>query len=145
LGKIVFASGVFDILHAGHIGFFKKAKKFAGDDGTFIVATHDDKSISAAKGENRPVNKAADRIEVLNSIKYIDAVILWNGWENIQELVMLIKPDFIVVSGKEYKNKFVEQFCKENRNGLKVFPRSKRLSTTQIINKIQLASVKTSK
>lgn len=137
MGKIVFTSGVFDILHAGHIEFFKKAKRLAGEDGTFIVATHDDKSISKVKGENRPVNKAADRIEVLNSIKYIDAVILWNGWENIQELVKLIKPHYIAVSGNEYKDKVVEQFCKENGIKLKVFPRSKALSTTQIINKIK--------
>ena len=127
----VFTSGVFDILHAGHIDFFKKAKELAGENGILIVATHDDKSISKVKGSNRPVNSAEDRVEVLNAIRYIDEVILWKGWENIQELVKLIKPDYIACAGNEYKKKGVEQFCKENDIKLKVFPRTKPLSSTK--------------
>ena len=131
----VFTSGVFDILHAGHIDFFKKAKELAGEDGILIVATHDDKSISKVKGSNRPVNSAEDRIEVLNAIRYIDEVILWKGWENIQELVKLIKPNYIACAGSEYKKKGVEQFCRENDIKLKVFPRTKPLSSTKILEK----------
>ncbi len=133
----VFVSGVFDILHYGHIDFLKKAKNLVGPSGKLVVAIHDDKSVRAHKGDNRPVNKAEYRLKVLQAIKYVDEVTIWNGWENVVELVKKIMPDYIAVSGEEYQKKSVRDFANEHNIKLAVFPKSYDVSTTQLIQKLQ--------
>lgn len=135
-GKTIFVSGVFDILHPGHIRFLKQAKNQVGESGKLIVALHDDNSIRKKKGNSRPVNSLKDRIFVLKALKCVDEVIPWHGWENIEELVRELKPDYIAVSGNEYKLKTVEKVAKDIGAELVIFSKSEKYSTTNIINRI---------
>jgi len=73
--KIVWTNGCFDILHRGHIELFKYAKSL-GD--TLLVGVDSDFKVKQDKGEDRPFNNEEDRIELLNSIRYIDKVFLFN-------------------------------------------------------------------
>ena len=69
--KTVFTNGCFDILHAGHVEFLRRAK-MEGD--LLIVGVNSDESVRALKGDQRPINGLYDRIRVLRSIRWVDIV-----------------------------------------------------------------------
>lgn len=94
----VFTPGCFDILHFGHIELFKYCRSI-GDE--VIVGLNSDDSIRKIKGTNRPVNDLRSRLSVLESIKYIDKVIVFNE-EDPYDLIKKINPD-IMVKGGDYK------------------------------------------
>ena len=81
--KIVWTNGCFDILHRGHIELFKYAKSL-GD--TLLVGVDSDFKVKQDKGEDRPFNNEEDRIELLNSIRYIDKIFLFNTHMTINSL-----------------------------------------------------------
>ena len=74
--RIVWTNGCFDIMHPGHIELFKACKTL-GD--RLIVGVDTDAKVSADKGPKRPVNPLAYRIAMLESIKYIDEVLVVGG------------------------------------------------------------------
>jgi rfaE bifunctional protein nucleotidyltransferase chain/domain len=96
--KTIFTNGCFDILHIGHIKLFEYASSL-GDK--LIVGLNSDSSIRRLKGEKRPINKQEDRKIILESIKYIDKVLIFEEDTPI-ELINIIKPD-IIVKGGDYK------------------------------------------
>jgi len=96
--KIVFTNGCFDILHKGHISLLKKAKKY-GD--VLIVGVNTDDSVKRLKGKDRPINPQDVRAEILDSIKYVDYVVLFNE-DTPYKLITELKPN-VVVKGKDYK------------------------------------------
>lgn len=67
--RIVFVTGTFDILHVGHIHFFKKAK-LHGD--ILVVGLASDKQVQRVKGTHRPVIHEKQRLEMVRSIRYVD-------------------------------------------------------------------------
>lgn len=134
--KIVFASGVFDILHYGHIEFFKKVKALVGKQGKFIVAVHDDDSVKQKKGMLRPVNTQKHRIKVLKAIKYIDEVLLWEGWENIVELVRELRPDYIAVIKGDYESKSLSKVANELEIEVVEIGKVEGISTSVIISRM---------
>ena len=93
---IVVANGVFDILHIGHIELLKFAKSLGG---RLVVAINSDRSVKRLKGEDRPVNKEADRKAVLQSIKYVDEVIIFDA-EKPTELIETLQPQIVVKGGE---------------------------------------------
>ncbi|MEN3013995.1 MAG: D-glycero-beta-D-manno-heptose 1-phosphate adenylyltransferase [Endomicrobiia bacterium] len=127
--KLVFTNGCFDIIHSGHIKLLKEAKNL-GD--VLIVGLNTDKSIKRIKGPQRPINSQKDRAEVLDSIRYVDYVILFKE-DTPYKLIAEIKPD-ILVKGADYKVKDIV--------GWGIVPEVVRIklkkgkSTTNIIKKI---------
>ena len=67
--KIVFASGVFDILHEGHIAYLKHLKSL-GD--ILVGALSTDKSVRDRKGPDRPINLETVRTILMDAIRYVD-------------------------------------------------------------------------
>ena len=68
--KIIVLSGGFDPVHIGHIRMFKAAKETQSE---VIVGINSDEWLSRKKGQ--PFMKESERIEKLESCKYIDSVI----------------------------------------------------------------------
>jgi cytidyltransferase-like protein len=99
---IVFASGMFDIIHFGHISFLREAKKIVGESGKLLVTTFTDKIINKYKGDNRPIMNQFERIEILSELESVDMVVVWEGWENIVEFVVELKPKFFAITEKSY-------------------------------------------
>ena len=96
--KTIFTNGVFDIIHVGHIRLFTWAKSL-GD--RLVVGLNSDKSTRRLKGEGRPINNEHDRIFVLNSIKYIDDILVFDE-DTPYELIKRVKP-YMIVKGSDYK------------------------------------------
>lgn len=73
LKKVVLVGGCFDILHYGHIHFLREAKKL-GD--YLVIALESDKNIKRIKGDNRPFHTQDQRKEILESLKFVDEVLI---------------------------------------------------------------------
>jgi len=125
--KTVWTNGCFDVLHRGHIELFKYAKSL-GD--LLIVGIDSDRKVKIDKGETRPINKAEDRKFMLESIKYIDKVFIFNSKQHLEDLIKLVKPNIMVI-GSDWKGKEVvgQEYAKE----LNFFDRIEEYSTTNII------------
>ena len=89
--------GVFDVIHIGHIIYFKDAKSKVDE---LIVSVTSDKYVN--KGPGKPIFDTSTRVKLLNSIKYIDKVIESNHPTAIPN-IKKIKPDFYI-KGLDYKN-----------------------------------------
>jgi D-beta-D-heptose 7-phosphate kinase/D-beta-D-heptose 1-phosphate adenosyltransferase len=102
--QLVFTCGVYDILHNGHLHFFRKAKEIVGNDGKLVVVIHDDQSVRDHKGENRPINKLEARLDFLSELEAVDYVIPWYGWENIVDFAKKLEPEYFAVTSKSYEH-----------------------------------------
>ena len=99
---IVFTNGCFDILHRGHIEYLRESKKLGTH---LIVGLNSDDSVRRLKGENRPVNNQWDRKMVLEELRCVDEVIIFEE-DTPYELIKKIAPD-IITKGGDYKIKDV--------------------------------------
>ncbi|WBQ08310.1 PfkB family carbohydrate kinase [Kribbella sp. CA-293567] len=96
-GSVVATGGCFDILHAGHIASLEAASRL-GD--ALIVLVNSDESVRRLKGSGRPVNSEADRCQVLRSLRFVDAVVVFDGDDPIAALREL-RPD-VWAKGGDY-------------------------------------------
>ena len=48
--KVVLASGVFDLLHLGHVKFLEDAKKTGGENAKLVVIVARDSTVEKTKG-----------------------------------------------------------------------------------------------
>ena len=130
---IVFTNGCFDIIHAGHISYLKKAKEM-GD--YLVVGLNSDESVNRIKGEKRPINSENDRALVLSALYFVDCVIIFNE-DTPEQLIRSIKPK-ILVKGADWKGKNVAgcDFVKSYGGECVFIQLLKNRSTTSIVKKI---------
>lgn len=95
----VIVNGTFDILHPGHIALLNYAKSLGA---YLLVAIDSDTRVSQLKGPTRPINNQADRKLMLENLKAVDEVCVFNSDE---ELLHLITQCDIMVKGSDYINK----------------------------------------
>ena len=72
--KLVFTNGCFDLLHVGHVRYLQAARAL-GD--ALLVAINGDESVRALKGQGRPLNRAADRAEVVAALECVDQIVVF--------------------------------------------------------------------
>ena len=95
--KVVLCHRVFDLIHIGHIKYFKEAKK-NGD--YLIVSITSDKYVN--KGSGRPIFNQNYRAEFLSSLSLIDAVFI-NDYPTSEKIISIIKPN-VYFKGPDYKD-----------------------------------------
>ena len=93
--KIVFTNGCFDIVHKGHVAYLNQAKSLGN---YLIVGMNSDASVKRLKGSSRPINGELDRKFVLENLKAVDEVIIFNE-DTPLDLIMQIKPQVLVKGG----------------------------------------------
>ncbi len=93
--KIVFTNGCFDLLHAGHAHYLKKAKEF-GD--ILVVGINSDSSVRRIKGDKRPIIKQEMRAYLVDSLKPVDYVVIFEE-DTPERLIRSIKPHVLVKGG----------------------------------------------
>lgn len=113
--SVTLANGVFDILHVGHIRYFKDAKSHKGNlieggnpeqylDYEFnfnilIVGINSDESVKRIRGTS-PIINQNERAEIIASLDCVDYVVIFDE-DSPAELIRQIKPNFHA-KGKDY-------------------------------------------
>ncbi len=92
----VLASGVFDLLHYGHIRFLEEAKKRGGPDARLVVIVARDETVRRRKGKG-PVIPEDQRRALVEALKVVDEALL--GYEDMDLAAVIdkIRPDVIAV------------------------------------------------
>ena len=94
--KRIVATGVFEILHPGHISFLREASKL-GDELTVIIGR--DKRLE--KSKRKPLIPEDQRLKVVGSIKGVDRVILGDE-DDMFKPIMQIKPGIIALGKNQH-------------------------------------------
>lgn len=107
--KKVFVSGCYDMLHSGHVAFFKEASQY----GDLYVGIGSDKTILELKNR-KTVYSEKERLYMVKAIRYVtDAYINpGSGMLDFLDTLDIVKPDVLVVNsdgGSDIKR----NLCKE--------------------------------
>lgn len=105
--KIGVTAGAFDLCHVGHIRMFKECKEVCD---YLIVLLHSDPSTEGAeyrgKKKNKPIMSVDERKEILEAIKYVDDVIVYDTETDLYRILFEMKPDIRIIGadwrGKKY-------------------------------------------
>ena len=107
--KKVFVSGCYDLLHSGHVEFFRQASQY----GDLYVGIGSDQTILGYK-HHKTFYPEQERLFMVKSIKYVkDAYI--NAGDGIMDFVPtidIVKPDIFVVNA-DGSSETKRQFCQE--------------------------------
>ena len=128
--KHIFVNGTFDVLHPGHVQLLNYAKSF-GD--TLTVGIDSDRRVAEKKGPSRPIYNIKDRSFMLQNLKSVDYVVVFDSDEELEHCLKTIRPDIMVV-GSDWKGKSVigSMYSAE----LKFFDRIEEYATTKTIQSI---------
>ena len=128
--KVGIICGCFDLLHAGYIRMFKDAKDNACN--FLLIALQTDPTIDRPE-KNKVVQSIQDRIEILEAIKYVDEVVVYESESDLYELLKHIEYD-VRILGTDYRNK--DYTGKDIDPSVYFHVRDHDISTTQVKNKI---------
>lgn len=81
--KIIFAHGVFDMLHRGHVTLLAEAKNL---DGILVVGVENDANVKQLKGQDRPIHSQEARLFVLAHLAPVDYLFLIPQYQNLKEI-----------------------------------------------------------
>jgi len=106
--KKVLVSGCYDLLHGGHIAFFKAASAY----GRLYVSIGRDENIFVLKGK-KPYFSEQERLYIIRSIKYVGDAFLASGTGllDFEPDLKKLKPDVFVVN-KDGHSADKEALCK---------------------------------
>ena len=95
--RIVFANGVFDLLHVGHVRYLQAAR----DEGDIlIVGINSDASTRQLKGKGRPVLTERARATLVAALAAVDYVVIFDELD-VKTLLREIQPD-VHAKGTDY-------------------------------------------
>jgi rfaE bifunctional protein nucleotidyltransferase chain/domain len=136
--KLVLTNGCFDLLHAGHVRYLQAARAL-GD--ALAVAVNGDESVRALKGDGRPLNRAADRAEVVAALACVDHVTIFPEIR-ATDLLAKVRPS-IYVKGGDYTPETLdanERAALEQAGAeIRIVPFEKGYSTSSLMEKIREA------
>ena len=130
----ILACGCFDVLTIGHVRHLQAARQL----GNFlcVLVTTD---CYVGKGAGRPVFPEADRMEVINALKCVNAVLV-NPHATAVEAIERLRPD-IYVKGREYKDHLTPALAQEVETLLSVggkleFTDGEESHTTDVLRRL---------
>lgn len=94
--KVVLASGVFDLLHLGHVRFLEEAKKAGGKNAELLVIVARDSTVERMKGR-RPIMPENQRRALVESLRVVDEAVLGLEDFDIGDVIERVKPDVIAL------------------------------------------------
>ena len=138
--KKVFVSGAFNVLHAGHIQFFKDARGL----GDYLIVSYPPADLLWKLYEKKSVLEDADKQAVLSSVSYIDEVILSTDEDaalSFRTAFLKVRPDILAVTTDDQYIDAKRCLCQEVGAQLVVLPKSapegKSTSSTQVVERIK--------
>ncbi len=134
---IVFTTGVFDVLHPGHIRYLTDARR-QGD--LLIVGLNSDRSVHAIKGPDRPIFPEHERAEVLSALACVDGVCVFDE-DDPHAIVSALQPDVLVKGADWAADAIIGRDVVEARGGRVVRIKfADGYSTTSILERMRSAT-----
>ena len=133
--KVVLTSGVFDLLHRGHVTYLARARALGA---SLLVAANSDASARGlGKGAGRPLNALEDRLAVLAALEAV-TLVTWFEEETPLPLILKVKPD-VLVKGGDWKPEAIAGAAEVKSWGGAVhsIPLLPGRSTTSLIERIR--------
>jgi cytidyltransferase-like protein len=95
MSKKIFVSGVYDMLHSGHIAFFQEAASY----GDLYVGLGSDETVLKLKGR-KTINTNAERLYMVKSIKFVKDAWINSGSDllDFEKEILELKPDIFFVN-----------------------------------------------
>jgi FAD synthetase len=118
--KVVLASGVFDLLHLGHVKFLEDAKKAGGENAKLVVIIAKDSTVEKTKSK-KPIMSEDQRRALVESLKVVDKAVL--GYENLDigEVIENVKPDIIALGYDQTDmEREVRNYVNKNKVNVKI-------------------------
>lgn len=128
----VVVNGTFDILHVGHIELLRHAKTYYPDAIVYVLIDSD-RRVKELKGAERPINSQEERKTMLEALRYVDSVNIFDSDDELKLYLRKLAP-VIMVKGSDYKDKPIigAEYCKE----IYFYERLENFSTTKKIQSI---------
>lgn len=123
MGKTVLTYGTFDLFHIGHLNILKRLSEY-GD--RLIVGVSTDE-FNAIKGK-RPIVPFEQRMEIVQSIRYVDLAIPEDRWSQKREDIGTYDVD-VLGMGADWEGKFDEL---SDQVEVVYLPRTDGISTTEM-------------
>jgi FAD synthetase len=116
--RVVLASGVFDLLHLGHVKFLEEAKKAGGKNAQLVVIIARDSTVEENKGR-KTIMPENQRRALVESLKVVDEAVLGLEEFDVGDVIKKIRPDIITLG---YDQTDMEQRVKDyvEKNQLKI-------------------------
>ena len=136
----VFVSGAFNVLHAGHIQFFKDAKAL----GDYLIVSFPPADLLWKLYDKKSVLDDADKLTLLQSISYIDEVVLSTDEDaelSFRTAFMQVKPDVLAVTTDDLYLNAKRSLCDECGVELVVLPKTApgggSTTSTSVVDRIK--------
>jgi len=110
--RTVLASGVFDLLHPGHVIYLSEAKRAGGKNARLVVVVARDSTVRKVRNREPVFNEEARRI-LVESLKPVDEAILGNEPFSFEKIVGKVNPD-VVAFGYDQEN-WMREFLKARK------------------------------
>ncbi len=94
--------GAFDLCHYGHILMFKECKEHCD---YLIVGVQSDPSLDRSE-KNKPIQSHEERAGIVESLRYVDEIRLYNRESDVVDLLKEIKPDVRILGADHEGTKF---------------------------------------
>src|SRR5690348_9977927 len=94
--KTVLATGVFDLLHVGHVRFLRESRERGGPGARLVVVIARDRTVFERKGR-LPILPEDQRREVVASLRCVDKAILGHAKFDMPGVLKEVKPDMVCV------------------------------------------------
>ena len=118
--KIVLASGVFDLLHLGHVKFLEEAKKIGGNDAELVVIIARDITVEENKGR-KPIMSENQRRALVESLKVVDEAVLGFEKFDLGDVIERVKPDFIALGYDQADmEKGIERYVNKHKLNIQI-------------------------
>lgn len=127
--------GVFDLTHIGHFNLFRRMKALAD---RVVVFVQDSASVPATKGGRQTVLSTRERAASAGACRWVDEVHVyrWLGTRHLRRVLF----DMLVVGPEHHLDeRFQRMFrwCRAHGRKVVTLPRTKGVSTTQIIERVK--------
>jgi glycerol-3-phosphate cytidylyltransferase len=129
MSRRVITFGTFDVFHIGHVNILERAKQ----QGDYLIVGVSSDELNFKKKQRYPIYSQADRIKILESLRFVDEVFVEESLELKAEYIQQAKAD-VFVMGDDWVGKFddMERYCE-----VIYLARTPSISTTEIIEVVK--------